>query len=189
MDISTNIMYISIMGKHSNQKEFSGPITYKECHQCKKEKPIYRFDTFRTRTGDLRRRGVCYECRHERDNQQSESAKEYRKEYNKRNRTKREQRNLDRRKKLKDLVNKAKDVPCADCGAKWPPVAMDFDHVHGIKEYGIAHLVSGCYREELLLEEMKKCEVVCACCHRLRTYNRDEHFSPGTPRRPRQMPM
>lgn len=68
------------------------------------------------------------------------------------------------------VVAAAKDRPCADCGENWPTVAMDFDHVRGEKKYGIAHMAGGPHSMKALLEEIAKCEVVCACCHRIRTH-------------------
>jgi hypothetical protein len=68
------------------------------------------------------------------------------------------------------LVNKAKNVPCADCGRKFPPVAMDFDHITGEKIAEISRLMKA--NIDKLRAEMAKCEVVCACCHRIRTERR-----------------
>lgn len=74
--------------------------------------------------------------------------------------------------KVRAEINKLKDVPCADCCQKFHPVAMDFDHVRGEKVESIGKFIGGGYRIDLVLEEIKKCEVVCACCHRIRTHNR-----------------
>ncbi len=72
----------------------------------------------------------------------------------------------------RELVRQAKDVPCVDCGRRFPACAMDFDHVAGIKKYNIAAMAGGPHSLAAMLEEMAKCEVVCACCHRVRTANR-----------------
>ena len=32
-----------------------------------------------------------------------------------------------------EIVLAAKSAPCADCGRSFPPIAMDFDHVEGVK--------------------------------------------------------
>lgn len=68
---------------------------------------------------------------------------------------------------------------CTDCRKCFPPESMDFDHVTGEKLVGIADLASSSYSDaELLLlleEELKKCEVVCANCHRIRTINRHQN--------------
>jgi helix-turn-helix protein len=68
-------------------------------------------------------------------------------------------------------IAKLKDVPCADCGNKFPPECMDFDHVSGDKIGQVAHLVT-CRGFQVALDEIEKCEVVCANCHRTRTKNR-----------------
>jgi hypothetical protein len=49
---------------------------------------------------------------------------------------------------------------------------MDFDHVRGTKISDVSNL-----RTTKALEEIKKCELVCAVCHRLRTMERrlDQH--------------
>lgn len=62
---------------------------------------------------------------------------------------------------------------CADCGYNAHPVALDFDHLPGYeKRYGIAQIAYGGYGLDLVLEEIAKCEVVCANCHRIRTLDR-----------------
>lgn len=60
--------------------------------------------------------------------------------------------------------------PCYDCGQKFPPECMDFDHVTGTKSFGISNGVSRTWEEVRL--EIDKCQLVCACCHRTRTKNR-----------------
>jgi hypothetical protein len=61
-----------------------------------------------------------------------------------------------------------KDAPCMDCGGRFEPCQMDFDHVRGVKKAPVAKL----YRVEDILEEVSKCELVCANCHRVRSHNR-----------------
>ena len=65
-------------------------------------------------------------------------------------------------------LNSLKVGPCADCCNIYPPCCMDFDHVVGIKTKGIGKLL-GCSKE-VVLAEVAKCELVCACCHRVRTH-------------------
>ena len=64
------------------------------------------------------------------------------------------------------------DKPCKDCGGMFPPYVMDFDHVRGTKFSDISTLMSKGVREDLLRREMNKCELVCANCHRIRSYKR-----------------
>jgi hypothetical protein len=68
-----------------------------------------------------------------------------------------------------DLVRSAKDVPCADCGVRYHYCVMDFDHVRGVKLFSISTRNTTLERT---LAEIAKCEVVCANCHRLRTFKR-----------------
>jgi hypothetical protein len=71
------------------------------------------------------------------------------------------------------FLTKAKAVPCADCGKRYPFYAMDFDHKQysgKIKEVG--YMVSRNWSLEKIKREVKKCEVVCANCHRIRTYKK-----------------
>jgi hypothetical protein len=68
------------------------------------------------------------------------------------------------------LIRILKDRPCADCGQRFPPAAMDFDHVRGEKLHGVAHIVNTAHSIDTLLAEIAKCDVVCATCHRIRTH-------------------
>lgn len=63
-----------------------------------------------------------------------------------------------------------KDGPCADCGGRFPRVAMDFDHVRGEKLFEIGNGIR--YKAAAVLAEIEKCEVVCSNCHRVRTEER-----------------
>jgi hypothetical protein len=74
----------------------------------------------------------------------------------------------------RDLVNAAKANPCKDCGGIFPFCVMDFDHRPGTKKIGsISSLVGNwIISAKKLIIEMEKCDLVCANCHRIRTYNR-----------------
>ena len=72
------------------------------------------------------------------------------------------------RQKRKDIISAAKSVPCADCGVQYPTCVMDFDHIKGNKLFNVGAKTTGSIK--VLLAEIAKCEVVCANCHRLRTY-------------------
>jgi hypothetical protein len=59
--------------------------------------------------------------------------------------------------------------PCVDCG-ETDPIVLEFDHL-GDKSFGIGEG----FRDrnwQSVLDEMAKCEVVCANCHRRRTAER-----------------
>ena len=65
-----------------------------------------------------------------------------------------------------------KSKPCADCDNRYPFYCMDFDHVRGVKEFGIADSQWSWKSIAQLEVEIAKCELVCANCHRIRTYER-----------------
>src|SRR5689334_902136 len=76
-----------------------------------------------------------------------------------------------RRAHLRQLINETKSKPCADCGISYPFYVMDFDHRED-KNFAI----SQAWRSRswsTVLAEIEKCDVVCANCHRLRTYSRN----------------
>jgi hypothetical protein len=93
----------------------------------------------------------------------------------------------------KRIVEELKvSTPCADCKKKFPPVCMDFDHVRGVKRSGIAKMVVQTFSVEALREEIAKCDLVCANCHRIRTYadkgvHHRERVRAGRVRRAAQM--
>lgn len=70
------------------------------------------------------------------------------------------------------IVATAKAVPCHDCGQRFPPYVMDFDHVRGEKIDLVPRMAVRPVPLLVLLREIAKCEVVCANCHRLRTHRR-----------------
>lgn len=80
------------------------------------------------------------------------------------------------REKIKKLINKIKEqTPCVDCNKKYPYYVMDFDHKdRSLKENKISTMVNECSLERVL-QEVKKCDVVCSNCHRIRTYVRKDY--------------
>ncbi len=71
----------------------------------------------------------------------------------------------------REFFNEIKNVPCADCGVRYPPYVMQFDHRPGeIKLFTIAK--NWQYSKEKILAEIAKCDIVCANCHAERTHSR-----------------
>ena len=78
------------------------------------------------------------------------------------------------------FIDELKSKPCVDCGRTFPACAMDFDHLPGTKkEYNLSYLARRAVGEQTFMEELSKCEVVCACCHRIRTASRRFESSRG----------
>lgn len=88
---------------------------------------------------------------------------------------KRSKRSLERsRARNKAYIDKIRsETPCADCSKFFQPEGMDFDHLPGFEksDHVSALAQRGCSIERLQ-EEINKCEVVCAVCHRTRTKKR-----------------
>lgn len=90
-------------------------------------------------------------------------------------RQKRRVRSFTKNRKAREFLHALKSVPCKDCGHTFDPVCMDFDHRPGeVKLFTIGNKASA-YTPEKLLAEIAKCDVVCACCHRLRTFRQRAH--------------
>ena len=72
------------------------------------------------------------------------------------------------------VVRELKNRPCADCGGIFHPAAMAFDHLPGsIKRDDISNLARR-YSVGRVRDELTKCELVCANCHAVRTFERRE---------------
>jgi hypothetical protein len=105
--------------------------------------------------------------------------------YYERNRDVYRKKNDRKRARLRQMVSEAKSVPCMDCGKVFPPYVMDFDH-RGGKEAEIATLVNALSLRRLVAE-MAKCDVVCANCHRIRTYETNRRYPHNGERGPRSV--
>ena len=68
------------------------------------------------------------------------------------------------------FIREQKAHPCTDCGKQYPPYVMDFDHIRGDKTNDVAYFPLFSFAR--IAEEIAKCEVVCANCHRIRTERR-----------------
>jgi hypothetical protein len=78
----------------------------------------------------------------------------------------------ERSKRIRESVYEYKrSKPCMDCNVQYPHYVMEFDHVRGEKIANVADMIN---RNTTLRvwEEIEKCDLVCANCHRLRTHAR-----------------
>lgn len=77
-----------------------------------------------------------------------------------------------RRERVSAVLCEAKDVPCVDCGGRFPPICMDFDHKDSEKTVKLTDWARRIGVSEVaikrLREEIARCDVVCANCHRIR---------------------
>jgi|TARA_Y100000015_G_scaffold20253_1_gene19597 transcription elongation factor Elf1 len=76
------------------------------------------------------------------------------------------------RKWNREFVNRVKKIfSCIDCGES-NTLVLDFDHVKGEKVENIADMVHRPKSVSTIKEEMRKCEIRCANCHRIKTHER-----------------
>ena len=129
----------------------------RRCGRCHREKPFEEFAWRRKARGQ--RDNYCRPCR-----------AVYKREHYAANR----RRYIEPAQRRKKIVAANARVPrrfssrtsCVDCGES-DPVVLEFDHLRD-KEFGIAQGLRD--RDwQSVLDEMAKCEVVCANCHRRRT--------------------
>ena len=73
-------------------------------------------------------------------------------------------------------IAEQKDKPCADCGGTFPAICMDWHHEdEDLKDEKLKKRNSGsmvrrmrCWSKERIDNELSKCAVLCANCHRIR---------------------
>lgn len=86
---------------------------------------------------------------------------------------------------LKAYVDEVKSAPCMDCGHSYPPWVMEHDHRDPTVKIGnISRLRRQWVSLEKLKDEIAKCDLVCANCHRQRTHNRMVNNAPTGNRTP-----
>jgi hypothetical protein len=133
----------------------------RRCGRCAREKPYDEFAWRRRARGQ--RDNYCRPCR-----------AAYKRQHYLANRS-RYIEQAQRRKRalaaerIEYLVGFLREHPCVDCGES-DPVVLEFDHLRD-KKFGIAQGLRD--RDwQSVLDEIAKCDVVCANCHRRRTARR-----------------
>lgn len=71
--------------------------------------------------------------------------------------------------RMRKFLWSIKSVPCMDCGGRFPPHVMDFDHREPDKKLASINTFLCRQSWTKLKEEIAKCDIVCANCHRMRT--------------------
>ncbi|WP_370324050.1 hypothetical protein [Euzebya sp.] len=134
----------------------------KVCSTCGAAKPLEAFHRHRGRADG--RQTTCKECK------ATYNRRYYRTEGH-RHVEVRSRHRAALREAVAELIRRAKAVPCADCHRVLPVEAMDLDHVRGAKR-GDAQAMRSRMGRSSVHAELAKCDVVCANCHRARTYER-----------------
>lgn len=61
---------------------------------------------------------------------------------------------------------------CIDCGEKYPHYMLEFDHLPEYEKLENVGNVARRHSWQKALEEISKCDIVCANCHKARTWER-----------------
>ena len=128
----------------------------KRCCKCKESFLLSKFYKCTRNNDGLQ--DICKTCNNKRNRQRYADNPQYYKQSAK-----------ERVSKTNEYLFTLKSKPCTDCRQKFHPACMDFDHLYG-KEQAIS-MIRGRSIEKIL-KEISKCELVCANCHRLRTFKR-----------------
>jgi hypothetical protein len=158
----------------------------KICSKCKQEKSLDKFYKLKKRYENqtVFHTARCKKCTNEVNVSNSKKYEEYYSNYRKNNKeaaAERSKLNYKRKKEnwLKFLAENI-ELKCQvqSCGYDKCFAALDFHHRNPEeKEYGIYDLMKMAFNEKnksILLAEIKKCDVLCANCHRERHYYETE---------------
>lgn len=128
------------------------------CSRCTKDKPN---TDFHWKIRNKRRQSACVVC-----------YKTIHADWYQRNKRSAKERNKRLYRVALTWYRKQKAKPCLDCKRRFHFSAMDFDHARGNKVSNPIRMVQNCWSIERMTVELKKCDLVCANCHRIRTYRR-----------------
>ena len=127
----------------------------KLCYKCKKILPITFFST-----KGSEHQPMCKECN-----------KGYQREHYLNNKPKYIKKARDYK---ENIISKLRDLkslnPCKNCDNYFHFCQMDFDHITNDKSFNISKAAWYGKSWQAILKEIEKCELVCANCHRLRTF-------------------
>ena len=135
-----------------------GKATRKRCGRCGNHLPITAFARYGSAL-----QSYCRRCQ-----------KEYDAAWYRANRERRKAKvQSDRTQHAAWLDSLKKGRPCADCGNSYPPYVMEWDHLPGaVKTLVLADTRRAAHSKKRILAELEKCELVCANCHRERTFGK-----------------
>jgi hypothetical protein len=115
--------------------------TLKKCYYCKTEKERNDFRKNRSKKDGLS--SACKKCSDFLKNQKIKENQEF-------------------------VFQYLKLSSCVDCGNK-DPVVLDFDHIHGEKRMSISKMIYKIRSRRKIIDEIDKCTIRCANCHRIKT--------------------
>jgi len=131
----------------------------KTCSECKRSKDFSKFSLNKTRKDGYE--SICKSCKSTYQKERFKQNSEYR-------RKQKEHRyaNVNRnREYVYSILQQSKCIDCAE--ARWQ--VLEFDHVKGQKIASICDMIRKGRSISSIDDEIAKCEIRCANCHRLKT--------------------
>ena len=129
----------------------------KQCKRCGQLKPLTEFHRWRDR-----HQSWCKPCR-----------AEYAAAHYQKNKARRQAQNKARQAEFMAwYVSLKVGRPCVDCGGEFHPAAMQWDHLPGQGKTANLSFLARRGNRDRVLEEIARCELVCANCHATRSYRR-----------------
>ena len=127
----------------------------KVCSACKEPKPSSEYHRNSCSKDDLQSR--CKECN-----------TRLRRAYYRENKEAHTNYHRNRRARIRETIREyVRSKECVDCGER-DPVVLEFDHLRD-KRFSISYMVRSGYGLSTIMEEIGKCEIRCANCHRRKT--------------------
>ncbi len=132
----------------------------KKCTQCNLTKVLELFPWKDKKAG--KRTAECKECQVKR-----------RRSFYLRHKNQELARNLDRKKQQIEWFQQYKiGLRCVRCGYDKHPAAIDFHHRDPqTKQFNISRMPHEGYSQKRILNEIKKCDIICSNCHRIEHNN------------------
>jgi hypothetical protein len=129
----------------------------KHCGRCTLNRPLHEFH--RAEDGH---QPWCKECK-----------RDYAAAHYQANKTRRRATNRRRHRAFMEWYTGLKaGRPCSDCGDTFHPQAMHWDHLPGSSKSADIAVLARRGSRKRVLDEIAKCELVCANCHAIRSHLR-----------------
>lgn len=152
----------------------------KVCSKCKEEKPLDEFYKVKKKYENqtIFHTARCKKCTNEINVKNSKKYSDYYVDYRRRNKDRIDEKNRKRHREKREkwiaFIREHIDLKCIQCGYDKCFAALDFHHRKPReKEYSIFTMFKLAFIEKnkkTFLEELGKCEILCATCHRERHY-------------------
>jgi DNA-directed RNA polymerase subunit M/transcription elongation factor TFIIS len=137
----------------------------KECTRCNELLPLEEFN----KKGSYRLQAQCKSCQREYQ----------RTKYHENREDNAEKQRLAKKIRMDaikaDIRKLKEETPCTDCKLFFKWYQIDFDHISGKKTTHVSEMVRQGSARWRIFSEIAKCEIVCANCHRERTFTRGQH--------------